>query len=362
MNARRNAGMRALRTLTLFSVLCLAAAGPLPAREKPIRVGTTAANFLEYGYGAAGSAMGDACVSVPRGLASVYWNPAGFGLAERNEAYFVYQPWLAGIQTSLVSAGVVLPTIGNLAFSLIYVNYGDMEVTTMASQEGTGAFFSAADVAASATYSRAITDWFAFGASLKLVSSRIWHMTANAVAVDLGVLIRTGFFSPTGVAQDGLNLGMSVSNYGTRMRYSGIDLRHPIDILPEEAGNFKNVPGDFHTEGWELPLIFRLGVSLNVAKGEHHSLVLAADALHPNNNSESVNLGAEETFRLTNTFSFSVRVGYKALFMEESQYGLSFGAGLEMLMFGNRGVRLDYAYRGMSILGSTDSFGLSVFF
>ncbi len=354
--------MRTRCFLVLGLAVSLITCGRALSAQKPIRVGTTAANFLEYGYGPAGSAMGDACVSVPRGLASLYWNPAGFGFAEQNEAYFVYQPWLAGIRTSLVSAGVVLPTIGNLAVSLIVVNYGDMEVTTMASQEGTGAFFSANDLAASVSYARPITDWFAFGASLKLVSSRIWHMTANAFAVDLGVLIRTGFFTPTGNKQDGLNLGMSVSNYGSQMRYGGIDLLHPIDILPEEAGNFKNVPGQFHTQGWELPLIFRLGVSLNAIKTDRQHLVVSVDALHPNNNSESVNVGLEQTFHLTNTFRFSLRAGYKALFMEESEFGLTLGSGMEMLLLGNRTVRLDYAYRSMGLLGRTDSFGLAVTF
>ena len=39
--------------------------------QKPFRVGTTAANFLEIGYGAAGCSMGDAYVSMARGLSAM---------------------------------------------------------------------------------------------------------------------------------------------------------------------------------------------------------------------------------------------------------------------------------------------------
>ena len=31
-------------------------------------------------------------------------------------------------------------------------------------------------------------DWFAFGASIKTISSNIWHSTARAIALDLGVI------------------------------------------------------------------------------------------------------------------------------------------------------------------------------
>ena len=31
-----------------------------------------------------------------------------------------------------------------------------------------------------------------------------------------------------------MNIGMSIANYGTRMKYDGLDLLFPIDILPKE--------------------------------------------------------------------------------------------------------------------------------
>ena len=40
--------------------------------QKPYRVGTTTANFLEIGYGTAGIAMGDACVSSVNDVSAIY--------------------------------------------------------------------------------------------------------------------------------------------------------------------------------------------------------------------------------------------------------------------------------------------------
>jgi hypothetical protein len=39
--------------------------------QKPMRAGTTAANFLEIGYGAAGGALGDAYVSIATDVSAI---------------------------------------------------------------------------------------------------------------------------------------------------------------------------------------------------------------------------------------------------------------------------------------------------
>ncbi|HDP97665.1 MAG TPA: PorV/PorQ family protein [bacterium] len=331
--------------------------------QKPYRVGTTAANFLEIGFGSAGNAMGDAYVSVASDLSSIYWNPAGLSYMEQHEAQFIYQPWIADISTGFASVGLVFPRLGTFSIGLIFVDYGDdMEVTNLAMQDGTGEMFSANDFAVSLSYARRLANWFAFGASTKYISSKIWHSSASAFAVDLGVIVNTHFFSFTGKREDGMNIGMSISNYGTKMTYDGIDLLQPIDILPYEQGNFRDVAGKFSLQSWELPLIFRIGVSINPLIMGQHRLTLAADALHPNNNMESVNVGAQYKINLPTTGDFYLRTGYKALFMEKSEYGFSFGGGIVLRMMNNIGLKIDYAYRGIGILGKSHCYTVGVLF
>ncbi len=330
--------------------------------QTPTRVGTTTANFLEYGFGPAGCAMGDAYVSMASDLSSVYWNPAGLANMQQSEAMFTQQPWIVDINTSLAATGVVIPRVGTIAFSLISANYGEMEVTTMAMQEGTGENFSVADASMMLSYGRKLATWFSFGLSTKFISSSIMHTKASAFAVDLGVLINTPFFSPNGKRENGLNLGMSISNYGTRMKYDGVDLINPIDVLPDEEGNFRDVPGQFRLQEWELPLIFRVGVSVNPIVTTRQKLTLSVDALHPNNNSESVNAGAQYSYQMSNVSKVFLRTGYKALFLDDSQYGLSFGGGIILRLFGNKALKMDYAVRDIGILGNVSSYSIGVIF
>ncbi len=330
--------------------------------EEPYRVGTTTANFLEIGYGPAGIAMGDAYVSVVNDLSAVYWNPAGLAFMENNEARFILQPWLVDANLSFVAVGIPITGIGTIALNIIHMGYGDMEVTTLSSQDGTGELFDANEFAATLSYGRAITDWFAFGAGVKYISSQIWYVTGSAVAFDLGIIVKTSFLSPEGKPRNGLRIGMSVSNYGTKMRYEGIDLLNPIDILPDENGNYRDVPGQFHLSSWELPLIFRVGVSIKPIVIENQSLTLAVDALHPNNNSESVNMGMEYGLNMPAFGQLFLRAGYKALFMESTEYGLTLGAGFTRSLLRNTSIHFNFAYRDLGVLGSANCFGLGIEF
>ncbi len=330
--------------------------------QKPYRVGTTTANFLEIGYGVRENAMGDASVAAVRNLNSIYWNPAGLGFMRQSQAMAMYQPWYVGINTSFVGFGYVKPIWGTFAVGLIYTGYSDEEVTTVEMQEGTGEMYNGQELAFSFSYGKRLVDWFSFGASVKYISSRIWHETGRAVAFDLGAIVNTRFFAWSDKPGDGLNIGMSISNYGTRMRYDGLDLKQTKDIAPEEQGNYPYVPVKFELEDWELPLLMRLGISAFAYKSEHHRLLIAIDAMHPNNNSESINAGAEYTLVLPAYGEFSLRGGYKGLFMVDSQYGLSLGFGLKLNFLNNKALIIDYAFRDLETLGGTHSYSIGFVF
>ncbi|MBC8181802.1 PorV/PorQ family protein [candidate division KSB1 bacterium] len=330
--------------------------------QKPFRVGTTTANFLIVGYGSSGAAMGDAYVSVANDLSSSYWNPAGLGFMDQSEVQISYQPWIVDISTYNVGVGLVLRNVGTLAVNLYQVDYGNMEVTTLEMQDGTGEQFTANDLCISLSYSRRLAQWFSFGASAKYISSSIWHTKANAIAVDLGVLVKTHFFSSTGNRGDGLNIGMSISNYGTKMRFDGMDLLNPIDVSPYEQGNYAYTQGQFRMKEWELPLLFRIGASISPLVISNNRLILAADALHPSFNSESVNLGMQYELLLPSFGKFFLRGGYKALFLNESEYGMTFGAGMIVLKMHNVKFKLDYAFRSVGMLGNTHSYTMGFLF
>lgn len=330
--------------------------------QEPYRVGTTTANFLEIGYGTTANSMGDAYTSVANDVSAIYWNPAGLANIESGEVIFTFQPWVANINTTFGAAAFNIGSLGTIGIGIVGVDYGNMDVTTMDMQEGTGETFNASDIAVSIGFARKLATWFSFGANAKFISSSIWHSTATAIAMDLGVLINTGFFSPTENMEDGLNIGMSVSNYGTRMQFDGIDLLQSIDPTPNESGDYKDIEGQYRLNEWELPLIFRLGISLTAINSGMHNLKIAIDALHPNNNSESVNIGAIYSMLFSGVGNIAISGGYKALFMNESEYGLTLGASFHSYLLYNRGWKIGYSYRDHETFGGTHSYGVSLFF
>lgn len=353
--------MRGFYRLLILSALILCN-GIVFGQQRPYRVGTTAANFLEIGVGSAASAMGEAYVAVANDVSAIYWNPAGLSTIRGNQAQIMYQPWIVGVNNIFGGVVISVPQIGNFALGVTQLGYGETEVTTLSQQDGTGENYSASDYAFSLSYARNITEWFSFGASGKYVGSQIWHTTASSMALDMGVLIATDFFKPTDKREDGLKIGMSISNYGTRMQYDGIDLLNPIDILPGEDGNYADVAGQFRMGQWELPQIFRIGVSIKPFKNRFHQLILAMDVLHPNNNSESMNLGTEYQLNLPGSGSLFLRGGYKALFMDQSYYGLTLGAGLKVSIMGNQALTIDYAFKYMGLLGDVHAYTIGYTF
>lgn len=330
--------------------------------QQPYRVGTTGANFLEIGFGSKGLGMGDAVVSNIDDISAIYWNPAGLSAIKKNQAMFQVRPWLVDINLGMAAVSLNLDNLGTIAFGVAYADYGEMDVTTMEMQEGTGEKFTAGDIVASFSYARKLAQWFSFGASLKYISSQIWEVNASALAVDLGVMINTEFLSLSGKREDGLQIGMSISNYGTKLQYDGMNLLSPIDILPDENGNYSRSEGAFKLREWELPLLFRVGITATPIITKNTKLRISIDALHPNNNSESINMGAIYLWDVPTFGEFYFCAGYKSMFMVNSEYGLTLGAGAIKDLFGNIKLKLDYAYQDIGVLGYVNSFGVGIQF
>ncbi|MBT3825600.1 MAG: PorV/PorQ family protein [Candidatus Marinimicrobia bacterium] len=338
--------------------------------QKPYRYGTTAASFLEIGIGPA-VAMGEAYVSVGNNISSIYWNPAGLAFQEHSELIVMDQAWVAGIANRYAAVAITVPRVGNIGLSMNHVDFGSIEVTNLQYQDGTKEFYRASEYAMALTYARSIVNWFSFGVSTKYISSSIWHSGASALALDLGVSIVTDFLSPTGNKEEGMRIGMSISNYGSKMSYSGIDMLNAIDILPDEAGNYSAVQGEFRTESWDLPVIFRAGVSFYPLYTHTHNLLLAMDVLHPNNNSESINMGLQYDMGFIRGTHLFLRTGIRGLYLvnapeELNLFGSSlpysaftWGGGIEYKLFGRQSIALDYAYRSMGLLGYANSFTLT---
>jgi len=313
------------------------------------KTGTTAAKFLSVGIGPRANAMGGAFSSVVNDASALYWNPAGAADITQNEAMFTYTSLFKDLDINLNYFAVVIPAedIGSFGLSVTALDYGEMDLTTEYYPEGTGEKFSASSYAFGLSYAKNITEWFAAGITVKYITEGIFNSTANGVAFDVGTLFRTPFW--------GIKFATIISNYGSKMQMTGEDLLIRYDADPNRQGNNETVDAYYKTDYFELPLKLQIGISRDFEFFKGQRLTIAVDATHPNDNAEYVNIGGELSFIDNLIF---LRGGYKALFLDDNQEGLTLGAGLNYVL-GVFAFGFDYSYQEFEFLSYTHSFGVS---
>ncbi len=309
------------------------------------KVGTTAAQFLKMEIGARGLAMGSAFVATADDATATFWNPAGLARLMSTEVSVHQVNWLANME--LKYGNIVIPAGDNkFGFFISTLNYGEWDVTTIDSPQGTGEKFGAQDLALGISYARSLTDRFSFGATIKYITQRIWHMNASAMAFDIGTMFKTQL--------KGLRIGMSFSNFGSKMTMLGKDAKVFHDVGPEIEGNDEQINAYLETEEWDLPLSFRVGVAMDVIDNSYSKLILAVDTIAPNDNLEYVNTGFEYGLK---KFLF-LRAGYKSLFLQDSETGLTLGTGIHYAITNKVKFKFDYAYADFGRLENIQYFSL----
>lgn len=280
--------------------------------------GTTGFSFLKVGVGARAAALGGAYTAISGDLESTAWNPAGILAVGERAAAVSLTSYLVDTEAGFLSYGQ--PAGDRMwALSVNYFSYGDLQRT---GEDGLAdGTFGAFDVATGLTAAQHV--WgkrLTVGATAKWIYSGIDDYSADAMALDLGVLVR----GPLA----GMTLGASLSNLGT-------------------------VRSGF-TKGFDdsLPVLLRAGVSHRPA---HFPvpLLLSADMSVPNDNDAFFTFGAE----ISLGGGLTVRPGYslqQSGLDGDEALGLSTGAGVEL-----KGLQFDYAYATFPALGDVHRISLS---
>jgi hypothetical protein len=341
-----------LRAKTFFLVLLFFLLNLNIFSQNVSKTGTTAASFLEIGVGGAANGMGGAFVGLANDASALYWNVGGIANLTQYEIILVHTDWIA--DTKYDYAGLVIPLgdFGNLGFSFTSLSMDDMKVRTVEQPEGTGENFSAGDIAVGLSYARHLTDRFSVGITAKYIKQTIWHMNSSAFAIDAGTVFKTDLLG-------GLTIGAVMSNFGTPMRLEGRDSRYFIRIDETKQGSNERIPVNIELDSWELPLYFQIGVSTQAFDYDDYKLTISTDALVPNNDYQSLNVGAEFSFM----DYFLIRGGYNSLFLKDAEGGLSFGAGVNSkMLLSTAAVNFDYAYRDFGRLQNIHVFSVGIKF
>lgn len=292
--------------------------------------------------------MGNAYSALVTDGTALYWNPAGMAGQTETLLTVEYATWIAEIDFSFAS--LIIPTgLGNFGFAVTAFQSPEMEVTTEEMQNGTGEMFRASSYAFAASYSRQLTDRFAIGGSVKVIDESIYNSSARGVAFDVGTLFVTPF--------RGIRLGASIANFGTKMQIDGDDLRLRPDLRPDQRGQNKSATATLDTDRFDLPLRMRLGLAGEAFETDQSRLTIAVDFISPNDNAQSMNVGAELSF----LDMVMIRGGYTDIFLDDRIRSFAFGGGLQY-GFGTLHFNVDYAYETYQYFAGVNRFTLGLSF
>ncbi|HMN24608.1 MAG TPA: PorV/PorQ family protein, partial [Ignavibacteriaceae bacterium] len=197
-------------------------------------------------------------------------------------------------------------------------------------------------------YSRFLTENFSIGFNVKYISENLWHMNATGIAVDIGTLYKIPVLNE-------LRIAASISNFGTKMQLSG---RDATEIFPSGSGGGNLINSNIELDKFDLPLLFRFGLSADVIKEGTSRLTAAVDAIHPNDHTEYLNTGLEYAWNEI----VHLRAGYNSLFEKDTEKGLTLGFGLHYRIVDLIKIKIDYAYQDFGRLEEVHYFSVGINF
>jgi hypothetical protein len=325
-------------------MLVLALAGSASAEFS--RVGSAGAQFLKIGVGSRYQGIGESSVAVVNDVYSMYWNPAGLAEVQNSSIGFTNVNWVSDISLNYVGYAHYFDNIGVFGLSAAVLSMGQQEITTVEQPDGTGDSYSSSSYSVGVSFARQLTNKFAFGASVKYIGEKIHLEQSRGFAFDFGTMLYMGFRS--------LRMGMSISNIGPELQFSGPDLK--VNYRPDNpAGTDLPIGAMLESSPYDLPLIFRVGAAYDFNFGPKGMMTLSAEMKHPSDNERQGSLGAE--FGWNN--QFFLRSGYKLNYEEET---VSFGGGLKTNITAGTKLVIDYSWQDFGRLESAQRFSVGFTF
>lgn len=336
--------------LWLTSLTLLTGGANVLSAQQVTKVGTTSAKFLSIPVGARAIGMGGAFVAVANDASAMYWNPAGIARIYKAEALFTHARWIADIDFNYGGVIVPLEGFGTVGVNFTSMTTDEMERTTESQPDGTGEFFNVGSFAIGLSYARNLTDWFSIGGNVKFVREGIWNSSATGFGVDIGTLFTTPF--------SGLKFGAGITNFGTKLQITGDDLLVAHDPSPNH-GNNPNIPAERRTDQFDMPLTLRIGFAYEPISTDDQQLLFVVDAIHPNDNSESVSLGMEYSVL---SRILSIRGGYRSLGQRDAEEEFTVGGGVRYDVAPALTAKFDYAFEKFGRLNNVHKFSFGLLF
>ncbi len=271
----------------LILLLVLIVTGQELAYSQTIsKKGTTSAYFLQIHTGTRGSAMGGAVAGDVNDLSSMFWNVAGLADVKRSEIMIEQGNMFIDLSHNYLAASVPMGS-GTMGINITSLTMGEFEETTFDNPKGTGRTFRAYSYAVGLSYAKYLTSDFKVGVNVKYVNETISYSSAKGLAFDIGTIYKTPF--------DGIRLGVSITNVGTKMNMDGEDLITTTDLDKTGSGNYET-DVKLYTDRFDLPHMLRVGLAYDAYQSKDFRATVTVDGTVPSNNIQSLSVGTELSF------------------------------------------------------------------
>ena len=263
------------------------------------RAGQAGASELLINPWARSSGWGGVNTANAQGIEATFTNIAGVAFTKKTELVFAHTRWLEGSGISINAFGFAqkIGEIGVVGLSVMSMNFGDIERTTVDQPEGGIGTFSPSLMSIGIFFSRAFSNSIYGGICIKIISESTSDVTGTGVAIDAGIQYVTG-------KKENIRFGISLKNVGPTMQFSGdgFSLRN---IVQGYQMTVEQRSADF-----ELPTLLNIGASYDFLLKDHR--VTFAGNFRSNAFSQD-------------QYSFGMEYAFKSYFMLRGSYNFEKG-------------------------------------
>ena len=335
------------------------------------RSGQAGASELLINPWARSSGWGTSNIANVKGLEGIFSNVAGLAFTEKTELIFSQTSWLqygskmfdANESVSSISSFGFSQKVGEsgvLAMSVMSMNFGEIEITTVDLPDGGIGTFSPRYLNLAFSYARIFSNSIYGGVTIKLVSEQISNLSAQGIALDAGIQYVTG-------KKDNLKFGISLKNVGPRMSFSGDGLSFRNYVDPNYEMTIEQRSSEF-----ELPALLNIGSSYDFNFNIHR--ITAAGTFTSNSfQKDQYRIGLEYSFKeilmLRGGYVAEKGIRYNKNYSDQNSTesyrttalrGPSAGFTLEIPMNNGSTFGLDYSYRHTNPFQGSHSIGARI--
>ncbi len=225
------------RTLFIFYIILISFSMINHSRAAEM----TSFDFLRTHIGARPSALAGAFTAISGDIHAMFFNPAGLADIDQRVASTTYLNHVLDIQSGFVGYAQPLKGIGTVAGGIHFIDYGSFDKTDQ-NGEKYGSF-GANSFVLTGSLGRLILPGLLSGINLKYIRSSIDQYSAQAFALDLGLLYQAPF-------SENLNIGLAVLNLG-QSTSAFIKTREDLPL---------KIAAGFSKKLAHLPLLFNLNL------------------------------------------------------------------------------------------------------